>query len=156
MKRSRRISYAALAGYLLFMALGLALVIGMMVMVAGASGGDGDNDLGEGLTVAIGIILAFLGGIYTLVGVIPATLKGLAIRRENRLFTVFCLPFDTVYILFHSAMLVSSVTSDGFEPISAVIFALLLTVSLAILTLNIITLSLASGLSPESVQRSTR
>ena len=132
---NKRVNLISLVCYAILLVASLALVITMIITYFQNKD---DGDLGTGLTAAFAIVFAIISGIYAITTAIPMIFKEFAIRSGRKVFTVLCIPFDVILTVFN-AILVINLLSEP-EPISFVLFGLILLVSLTALTLNIITL----------------
>ena len=131
----KRLNLIAFICYAVLLFAALALTVALIATYFQNKDG---GDLGTGLTAAFAIVFAIISGIYAITTAIPMIFKEFAIRSGRKVFTVLCIPFDVILTVFN-AILVINLLSEP-EPISFVLFGLILLVSLTALTLNIITL----------------
>ena len=135
MTQNRKLRLASLLVYLGHFLAGLSLFLVLFLSAVTA-----DPEGWEGVGVAILLLLSILVAIYTVILALPLLFSFLAFRKVGRGFTIACLPFDGVYILFNLAYLLSAIFS-GDATILA--FAVAFLFSAATLTLNILALKRA-------------
>lgn len=132
---NKKVNLISLVCYAILLVASLALVITMIITYFQNKDG---GDLGTGLTAAFAIVFAIISGFYAIIAAVPTVFKICAIRSGRNVFTALCIPFDVILSVFNAATVISLLSEP--EPISVVLFGIILLVSLTALTLNIITL----------------
>lgn len=94
----------------------------------------------EGLGNAIAIILGIFCLIYAVVTLIPTILKGLDLRLEKNILTIFTMVFDVLLIGGH-AFLVTQVLSDNYELFAVIVVIVMALLSVVSLISNILCLT---------------
>ena len=124
------ISLISLISYLILTltSLGFAIYFLILALTSPAEGR-------EGLGRAIAIIFALFCGVYTVIALIPTTLKAMDLRYEKNIFTVLCIFFDVVMIGAH-AFLAATVLAESNEVFAAVTVIAISALSLLSLICN--------------------
>ncbi len=85
------------------------------------------NDFGEGLGKAIMLILGIICFIYCAVAILPTFLKGLDLRFEKNVLTIFCIIFDLLFVAIHTIFVIEAINGNVDSPFGIVCGVLLAT-----------------------------
>lgn len=130
MKGNRKLRLAAFLTYLGHFLAGLVLFLTLFLSAVTA-----EPEGWEGIGVAILLVLSIFVAIYAVILALPLLFSFLAYRKEKRGFTVACIPFDGLYILFNLTYMLGVITNG--DATFLIFFAALL-FPIATLTLNVL------------------
>ena len=98
MEKRQVLSIISLICYLVFIACGVVLALGLY---DGPIGGEGTS-LSEGILYAL-IIIVIMG--YAIASVIPTIMRVIGIFSDSKIFTGICIPFDIIFTVASGLLL---------------------------------------------------
>jgi hypothetical protein len=132
MEKRQVLSIISLICYLVFVACGVIMALGLY---DGPVGGDGTS-LSEGILYAL-IIIVVMG--YAVASVIPAIMRIIGIFNDSKILAGICIPFDVIFLLVSGLFLYLTLRDpmqEGFA-ICLTVFVPTLIISLVAFICNI-------------------
>ena len=115
----------------------LGFVLGVYCMLQSITPEGTTNDFGEGLGKAITLILGLICLVYASAAILPTVLKGLDLRFEKNILTIFCIVFDILFVAAHSVLLIEAIKGN-IEPFVGILTGTLLLSSILSMVSNIL------------------